>query len=70
MQEDDSWSIDHSAANARLYIYPAGYHVQSLPLNAADLLRLLHILEAVPSSPLQQDKAEPLCIEKFPPTLS
>ena len=69
VQEDDSWSIYHSAANARLYIYPASYHVQSLPLNAADLQRLLQFLEASPGTP-QQDKTEPLSIEKFPPTLS
>jgi len=58
VQEDDSWTIYHSAAHARLYIYPAGYHVQSLPLNAADLQRLLHILESSPNLPAQPDSTE------------
>jgi len=68
VQEGDSWTIYHSAANARLYIYPAGYHVQSLPLNAVDLLRLLDVLVTSPSSPQQQDKTEPLARSKTPPS--
>ncbi|MGA9856201.1 MAG: hypothetical protein WBR29_13115 [Gammaproteobacteria bacterium] len=67
VQEDDSWSIYHSAAHARLYIYPASYHVQSLPLNTADLQRLLHILGAAPG-PSQDDETAPIARPKIPPS--
>jgi hypothetical protein len=60
LQEDHSWSIYHSVSQARLYIYPASYHVQSLPLNAADLQRLLRILESAPAATSPPDKTEPL----------
>ncbi len=61
VQEDDSWTIYHSAANAHLYIYPACYHVQALPLNADDLLRLMNVLATSTIQPQQrQDETKPL----------
>lgn len=68
VQEDDSWTIYHSADNARLYIYPACYHVQALPLNAEDLLRLLQALVSSPTPERQEDQTEPLARPTIPPS--
>ncbi|MDE2091158.1 MAG: hypothetical protein KGJ08_04560 [Gammaproteobacteria bacterium] len=53
VQQDDNWTIYHSTANVRLYIYPACYHVQALPLSAKALLRLLQVLMSSPDRPYE-----------------
>jgi hypothetical protein len=67
VQEDDSWIIYYSVKAARLYIYPACYHAQALPLDAEDLLRLLQVLVSSQNPKQQDDNIEPLVMPMIPP---